>query len=293
MPFVLLHLSLLFGLCIPYTKAGLLLCLGSYCIRMFAIGGFYHRYFAHKTFKTSKTIEILFALIGTAAAQRGPIWWAAHHRGHHMFSDTPRDEHSPGQQGFMRSHILWFMSNKNFHTRYQFVKDLTKKKHLNYIDRFDGVIPLCYLGLLALFGYICQHATSIHLTPFSAMYWGFSVSTVLLLHATFSINSIGHIFGKRPYKTGDKSCNNWLLALLTLGEGWHNNHHYWPASARQGFHWRQIDVSYYGLLLMKALRLIKDVRNVPQSKINENKGEAASNAVDKKPVSEGAHTVFE
>ncbi|MDA8561648.1 acyl-CoA desaturase [Gammaproteobacteria bacterium] len=270
-PFIILHVSLIFGIFAPITTAGIVLCLASYFIRMFAITAFFHRYFAHKTFTTSKTIETLFALIGTSAAQRGPIWWASHHRGHHKYSDTQLDEHSPEKKGFIKSHMLWFMCNRNFHTRKSFVKDLLRKKNLQFIDRFDGIIPLCFLALLALLGYCAQHFTNINLTPFTAMYWGFAVPTVLLLHATFSINSFGHTFGKKVYKTGDGSRNNWVLAIITLGEGWHNNHHHWPISAKQGFKWQQIDISYYCLLLMKKLRLIKDIKIVPMSKLDKNK----------------------
>lgn len=167
--------------------------------------------------------------------------------------------------------MLWFMSNKNFHVGREYVKDLLKKQHLVLIDRFDGVIPLLYLLIMAAIGFVCQHYTAIELTPLTAMYWGFSVSTVLLLHATFAINSVGHTIGKKVYQTGDDSRNNWFLAIITLGEGWHNNHHHWPISARQGFHWAQIDISYYILLLLKRMKLISAIINVPQAKINENK----------------------
>lgn len=276
LPFLLLHLSLGLVLFIKISIAGVVICFLSYFIRMFAITGFFHRYFSHKTFSTTKSIEIIFAFIGTCSAQRGPIWWASHHRAHHKHSDTPQDQHTPIHHSFLRSHMGWFMSNKNFHVQKNYVKDLEKKPHLQLIDRFDGIIPLIYLAILAIIGYCFEHYTHVQLTPFSAMFWGFSVSTILLLHATFAINSIGHLFGNRTYNTMDESRNNLVLALITLGEGWHNNHHHWPISAKQGFHWQQIDISYWMLCLMKKLHLISDIKNIPNNKINKNKVICAS-----------------
>ena len=268
-PFIGLHVLLFAGYWIGVNGTCLIFCLSSYFIRMFAITAFFHRYFSHNTFKTSKIVEILFGLLGTASAQRGPIWWAAHHRRHHQTSDTYQDTHSPHTQGFLKSHMLWFMSNKNYHTQSECVSDLLRKQHLLWIDRFDGIIPFIYMLMVGCLGAFIGRYTSLPIGFFSAIYWGFIVSTVLVLHATFAINSFGHYFGKKVYATGDESRNNWLLAIITLGEGWHNNHHHWPISAKQGFSKYQIDISYYLLVLMRKLGIVSQIKNIPNHKIDE------------------------
>ena len=219
---------------------------------MFAITGFYHRYFSHRSFQTSRPMQFLFAVIGASSVQRGPLWWAAHHRKHHRHSDTEHDVHSPHHHGFWWSHVGWITSPANFPTDYSQVPDLAKYPELRFIDRFDTLVPL----LLALALY--------WIGGLPYLIWGFFISSVVLFHFTCSINSLAHIWGGQRYYTSDQSRNNLFLALLTFGEGWHNNHHKYPGSSRQGFFWWEIDLTYYGLKLLASLRLITDLRPVPE-----------------------------
>jgi stearoyl-CoA desaturase (delta-9 desaturase) len=233
---------------------------------MFAITAFYHRYFAHKSFKTSRPVQFIFAVIGAASTQRGPIWWAAHHRNHHRHADTGQDPHSP-REGFMWSHVGWFLSKRHFHVDYGLVKDLSRYPELRWLDRFDIVIPL--LLILSLFGlgeWLNWLNPEFQTSGWQMVVWGYFISTVVLLHATLLINSLAHRWGKRRYETGDDSRNNFLLALLTLGEGWHNNHHYHASSARQGFYWWEVDISFYILCLMNKIGLIWDMRTISVDK---------------------------
>ena len=219
---------------------------------MFAITGFYHRYFSHRSFQTSRAMQFLFAVIGASSVQRGPLWWAAHHRKHHRHSDTEHDVHSPHHHGFWWSHVGWITSPANFPTDYSQVPDLAKYPELRFIDRFDTLVPLLLAFALYWIGGL----------PY--LIWGFFISSVVLFHFTCSINSLAHIWGGQRYDTSDQSRNNLFLALLTFGEGWHNNHHKYPGSSRQGFFWWEIDLTYYGLKLLASIRLITDLRPVPE-----------------------------
>jgi stearoyl-CoA desaturase (delta-9 desaturase) len=230
---------------------------------MFAITGFYHRYFSHKAFKTSRIIQFIFAVIGASAVQRGPIWWAAHHRGHHVHSDTEHDKHSPKSHGFFWSHVGWFLSKANFMTHQKLVKELIRFPELRLIDRFDILIPIITcIGLFFLGQYLGTNFPQLMTNGWQLVVWGFILSTVLLYHTTFLVNSVAHIWGKKRYKTKDSSKNNMLIALLTFGEGWHNNHHHFPGSANQGFYWWEIDITYYLLKFMSFLGLIWDIRKI-------------------------------
>ncbi len=271
-PFVLLHLSFFFVFLVGWSPVAIITALVLYAVRMFAITGFYHRYFSHKAFKTSRIVQFVFALIGASSVQRGPLWWAAHHRVHHVNSDSDNDEHSPRLHGFLWSHMGWFLSRHNFSTNLNRISDFAKYPELRFIDRFDILIPVL-LGL-SLFG---SGELISHLYPeagtngWQMLVWGFVISTLALYHVTFTINSLAHTIGKRRFKTRDDSRNNWFLALLTFGEGWHNNHHYYPGSARQGFRWWEIDISYYILKLLQFIGLIWDLRPVPERVIQEYK----------------------
>ena len=235
-----------------------------YVVRMFAITGFYHRYFSHRTFKTSRLGQFIFGLMGASAVQRGPIWWAAHHRHHHVHSDKSDDVHSPVQHGFFWSHMGWFMSLEHYAPDFSRVKDLLKYPELRFLDRFDVVVPTILGVGVFLFGVLLKHvAPGFHTTGWQMLVWGFFVSTVLLYHGTYTINSLSHVFGSRRYKTGDASRNNPWLAIITLGEGWHNNHHHYPGSVRQGFYWWEFDFTFYLLKLMSFFGLIWDLRPVP------------------------------
>ena len=263
-PFVMLHLACFGIIYVGFSWFALLFALALYVFRMFAITAFYHRYFAHKAFKTSRIGQFIFAVLGASAVQRGPLWWASHHRNHHAHSDEVVDAHSPHQHGFLWSHIGWFLSRANFSTQLDRVKELAHFPELRFLDRFDVVIPIALGASIYWLGeMLALTAPHLNTNGFQLFIWGFILSTVLLYHGTFCVNSLAHVWGKRRYATRDHSRNNALIALITLGEGWHNNHHHFPGSAKQGFYWWEIDFTYYGLRLLAALGIIWDLKTVP------------------------------
>jgi stearoyl-CoA desaturase (delta-9 desaturase) len=205
------------------------------------------------------------------AVQRGPLWWATHHRQHHMYADEYEDAHSPVRHGFLWSHIGWFMSKKHYYYNPERVSDLTRFPELVFLDRFDSLIPNLLGVSLFVSGVLMQHyAPDMGTNGWQMLVWGFSISTIAVFHTTVSINSISHRWGKRRYETKDNSHNSLFLALLTLGEGWHNNHHHYPGTARQGFKWWEIDITFYVLKIMERLRIISDVRGVPKAILDKN-----------------------
>lgn len=264
LPFILLHLACFTVFFVGFSPTALIIAVLLYALRMFAITGFYHRYFAHKAFKTSRFVQFIFAFLAASSAQRGPLWWASHHRHHHANSDKPDDSHSPVQRGFFWSHISWFLTNKNFNSKNERVKDLLVYPELKFLDRFDVIAPLFLAASLYVLGAALEiYAPHLQTSGLQLLVWGFVISTVVLYHMTFTVNSLAHVWGKRRFNTSDQSRNNSLIALLTLGEGWHNNHHHFPSAARQGFYWWEIDLTYYGLKILSALGLIWDLRKVP------------------------------
>jgi stearoyl-CoA desaturase (delta-9 desaturase) len=264
LPFVALHLACLGVIWVGWSPFAVGLALALYLLRMFAITAFYHRYFSHRAFKTSRAAQLVFAVLGNSSVQRGPLWWAAHHREHHQNADTPEDTHSPTLHGFWWSHVGWFLTRQNFRTRVERVRDLARYPELRFLDRFDVLVPLAGLGLVWLLGAALERwAPGLGTSGAQLVVWSL-VSTVVLFHATFTINSLAHVYGSRRYETQDTSRNNFLLALLTLGEGWHNNHHYYQSSARQGFRWWELDLSWYALLLLEKLGIVWDLRGVPE-----------------------------
>lgn len=264
LPFILLHLACFTVFFVGFSATALIIAVLLYALRMFAITGFYHRYFAHKAFKTSRFVQFIFAFLAASSAQRGPLWWASHHRHHHANSDKPEDSHSPVQRGFFWSHISWFLTNKNFNSKNERVKDLLVYPELKFLDRFDVIAPLFLAASLYVLGAALEiYAPHLQTSGLQLLVWGFVISTVVLYHMTFTVNSLAHVWGKRRFNTSDQSRNNSLIALLTLGEGWHNNHHHFPSAARQGFYWWEIDLTYYGLKILSALGLIWDLRKVP------------------------------
>ena len=271
-PFIALHLSIIFVVIVGWSPVAVFTAAILYAVRMFAITGFYHRYFSHKTFKTSRFTQFIFAMIGASAVQRGPLWWAAHHRLHHANSDKEYDEHSPRRHGFLWSHMGWFLSRHNFATRLDRITDFARYPELRFIDRFDILIPfLLAIGLYVFGEWLAINYPELNTSGWQMVIWGFVISTVALYHVTFTINSLAHTIGKRRFKTKDDSRNNWFLALLTFGEGWHNNHHYYPGSARQGFTWWEIDFTYYLLRFMNSMGFIWDIRPVPERILHEHK----------------------
>jgi len=257
---------------VPISTTAVVVCIVSYSIRMFAITGFFHRYFAHKAFQTSRGMQALFAALGTAATQRGPLWWAAHQRHHHRHSDTEEDHHSP-LHGFWRSHCGWFLGEQNFDYDEKLIQDFSRYPELRWMDRFDSVVVLTYAALLFALGEALNHFfPSLGTSGIQLFIWGYVISTVALIHATLSINSLGHRFGSRRYETDDQSRNNWLLALFTFGEGWHNNHHAYPRMAKHGHRWWEFDITWQAIRLLRATGLAWDVvdyRNAAEKKEKE------------------------
>jgi len=261
--FVFLHAGCFGVFWVGWSWTAVAVAVALYWVRMFAITGFYHRYFSHRSFATSRPMQFLFGVLGSSAAQRGPLWWAYHHREHHQHSDKELDAHSPGRHGFWWAHIGWITSPRNFPTDYSRVKDLAKYPELVFLNRFDALVPLLLGAMLYGTGAWLAHAQpALGVTGAQLLVWGF-ISTVVLFHCTCFINSLAHVFGRQRYVTGDDSRNSFLLALLTLGEGWHNNHHHYMHSTRQGFYWWEIDLTYYALKVLSWTGLIWNLRPVP------------------------------
>jgi stearoyl-CoA desaturase (delta-9 desaturase) len=264
LPFIAIHAGCLAVIWVGVSTTAVVVAALLYALRMFAITGFYHRYFSHRAFRASRGVQFVLAVLGASAVQRGPLWWASHHRHHHAHSDEPVDAHSPRQHGFLWSHVGWFLARGNFVTRIDRVGDLAKFPELRFLDRYDGLVPLL-LGTV-LFGFgeaLAAFVPSLGTSGLQLLVWGFCISTVALYHATFTINSVAHRFGTRRYATNDDSRNSALLAMLAFGEGWHNNHHHYPGAARQGFYWWEVDLTWYGLKALAALGVIHDLRDVP------------------------------
>ncbi|MBS0367138.1 MAG: acyl-CoA desaturase [Proteobacteria bacterium] len=263
-PFIALHLACLAVLWVGASRVALAVAAILYAVRMFAITAFYHRYFAHRTFRTSRALQFVFACLGASCVQRGPLWWAAHHRRHHSYADTERDPHSPRLQGFLWSHMGWFLTPQGFRTDWKRISDFARYPELRWLDRYDVVVPVALGAILYLLGtLLAWRAPRLGTSGGQLLTWGLCVSTVVLFHATVTINSLCHRFGTRRFQTHDDSRNNPWLALLTFGEGWHNNHHYFPGSARQGFRWWEVDLTYYGLQLLETLGLVQGLKPVP------------------------------
>jgi stearoyl-CoA desaturase (Delta-9 desaturase) len=263
-PFIGLHLACFAVIWVGISWISVIVALIAYAVRMFAITGLYHRYFSHRAFKTSRLGQFIFGVLGASAVQRGPIWWAAHHRHHHAHSDQEGDIHSPQQVGFWKAHMGWFLTQRGFAPDMKYVRDLMKFRELRWLDRFDIAVPvLLGVGMFLLGMLLERTAPHLETNGWQMLVWGFFISTVLCYHGTYTINSLSHVFGRQRYRTGDTSRNNWLLAIITLGEGWHNNHHFYPNSARQGFYWWEIDISYYVLKMLSWMGIIWDLKPVP------------------------------
>lgn len=263
-PFVVLHAGCLLAFVVGWSwtavVAGFLLVV----VRATFVTAFYHRYFSHKAFRTSRPAQFVFAVLGNTAVQRGPLWWAAHHRQHHRVTDQEGDPHSPVVRNLWWSHIGWLTDAKNFPMDPRAIPDLIRYPELRWLDRFDTLVPLLYaVGLWAAGAWLESAAPGLGTTGPQMLVWGFFVSTTLLFHATSLVNSGAHTFGKRRFPTEDDSRNSFLIALVTMGEGWHNNHHYYPGAARQGFYWWELDLTYYLLKLLSWTGLIWGLNPVP------------------------------
>jgi stearoyl-CoA desaturase (delta-9 desaturase) len=272
--FVALHLAAVAGvILLGWSWRGAALALGVYFARMVAVTAGYHRYFSHRAFKTSRPFQFLLALGAQSSAQKGVIWWASHHRWHHKYSDTDKDVHSVRQRGFWHAHVGWILGPGWNDSNPASVADLAKFPELRFLNRaFFEMLPAVALGLaLLLLG-------GVH-----AFVWGFLVSTVMLWHGSFAVNSLAHLVGKRRYATTDDSRNSFTLAIFTTGEGWHNNHHHYMSSANQGFRWWEVDITFYVLLLLERLGLVWDLRRPPREALAATAEVAAAPAA---PVAE-------
>jgi len=263
--FFLMHLSPLLAIWAGVSWIAVMVCVLAYYVRMFGITAGYHRYFSHRTFKTSRPFQFALAFLGASAAQKGPLWWAAHHRTHHQHSDTQEDIHSPGLKGFWWSHVGWILCNKYNPTESKLVRDFERYPELRFLNKHYLIPPFTFATCIFALGYVLNHFfPGLGTSSFQMLVWGFFVSTIFLYHGTFAINSLTHVIGRRRYKTGDDSRNNWLLALFTMGEGWHNNHHYYPSSEKQGFYWWEIDMSHYLLKCLSWVGIVWDLKRPPK-----------------------------
>lgn len=253
--FIIISLTPLFAFTVPFSWELVGIAILTYSLRMFGITGVYHRYFSHNAYKTSRVFQFILAWIGAIAMQKGPIWWAAHHRNHHKYSDTEKDLHSP-KNGFWYSHMLWFLVDDFNEYDPKIIKDYMKYPEIVWMDKYHWVPPLAFSIVLGLISW-------------PVLVWGYGVANFISGHATWTINSLAHVYGKQRFNTGDTSRNNLWLALLTFGEGWHNNHHYYRHSANQGFYWWEIDITFYALKVLSWFGLIWDLKTVPAHVLEE------------------------
>jgi stearoyl-CoA desaturase (delta-9 desaturase) len=251
-PFILVHLGCFAAILTGVTWQALALCVTLYWLRIFAIGAGYHRYFSHRSYSTSRAFQFVLAFMSQTTTQKSVIWWASKHRHHHLYSDTGHDVHSPRHHGFIYSHLGWIFSRKHDEPDFAKVSDLTRYPELMWLHKFEVLPAVLLAGLCFL------------LAGWSGLVVGFLWSTVLVYHATFCINSLAHVSGRKRYVTGDDSRNNWLLAIFTMGEGWHNNHHAYQSSVRQGFKWWEFDPTYYLLRALSWTGLVWDLKTPPE-----------------------------
>jgi len=247
-PFLVLHASVLLVLTVPFSLSMIGWLAGSYFLRMFGVTGGYHRYFSHRSYKLNRFWQFCLAFLAQTSGQKGALWWAAHHRDHHLYSDRKEDLHSPVHEGFWWSHLGWILSDEYDDYDPKRIADLVKYPELRWLDKFHLVPTILYAVAIYYVG------------GYPALVWGYLVATVALYHGTFLINSLSHIWGTRRFATPDESRNNFWLALVTMGEGWHNNHHYYMASVRQGIRWWEVDLTWYVLKVLSWFRITRELR---------------------------------
>lgn len=260
-PFLSVHLGCLLLFWTGIGPVAAAVGLVSLAVRMFGLTGGYHRYFCHRSYETGRAFQFVLGWIGASAAQMGPLWWASHHRHHHREADTEGDVHPPGVKGFFWAHMGWVMSPSNADTDYSRVSDLAVYPELRWLNRYHWVPPLLLaVGLWGLGTYLAAAWPQAATSGLQMLAVGFFLSTTLLYHVTFAVNSLGHTLGGRRYDTRENSRNSLLLALVTGGEGWHNNHHRYPGSERQGFYWWEIDLTHYALVALSWIGLVRNLR---------------------------------
>jgi fatty-acid desaturase len=215
------------------------------------IGIGYHRLLTHRGFKAPRFVEYFLTTCGALALQGGPIAWVANHRQHHSLAERAGDPHSP-REGFWWSHMGWITNGVSDHREIESngrrVPDLSSDSFHTWISRWNYIPQIILAALLYAMGGM----------PF--VLWGIFVRVVFSWHATCFVNSAAHVWGRRRFETLDNSRNNWWVALMTFGEGWHNNHHAHPSSARHGLAWFEIDINWYGIWILRKLRLVDKVR---------------------------------
>ncbi len=255
-PFILSHLAVFGAIWSGVTWQAAVLCAALFLARIWGVTAGYHRYFSHRTYKTSRAFQFFLAFLAQSSSQKGVLWWAGHHRVHHKLSDQPGDVHSPIQNSFLYAHVGWIFADTE-ETRWDKIRDFAKYPELRWLNKYWAVPPtVVAVACLLIAGW-------------SGLFIGFFLSTVLVWHTTFLINSATHVWGKKRFDTGDASRNNMVTALLTLGEGWHNNHHHYQSSCRNGFYWWEIDVTYYVLKMLSWVGLVWDLRAVPEHVLEE------------------------
>ncbi|HVI91932.1 MAG TPA: acyl-CoA desaturase [Dongiaceae bacterium] len=251
-PFVLVHLACVAVIWSGVTWQAAVLGFTLYWLRMFGIGAGYHRYFSHRAYSTGRVFQFILACLAQSSAQKSVLWWAEKHRHHHLYSDLPQDVHSPRQKGFLYSHVGWIFARGHDGTDLAKIKDFARYPELMWLHRLEQLPAVILAGLCFL------------IAGWPGLVVGFFCSTVLVYHTTFCINSLAHVCGSKRYLTGDDSRNNWLLALMTMGEGWHNNHHAYQSSVRQGFRWWEVDATFYILKLLSWLGIVWNLKSPPQ-----------------------------
>lgn len=266
-PFIALHLACFAVIWVGVSAVAVWIAVASYLLRAFAISAFYHRGFSHRAFEAGRVTRFVFAVLGAAATQRGPLWWVAHHRLHHQHADSVVDPHS-SPRGFWWSHLGWFLSRAGFRTPLHRVRDLARYPEMRWLNRFDLVAPVGYAAVMYLLG-VALSGPFPETNGWQTLVWGYVIATVALMHATFCVNSLSHRVGSRRFETRNLSRNNGWLALATMGEGWHNNHHRHASSARLGFYWWELDLGYLGLKLLGKLGLVWNLRTPPQAVLRE------------------------
>lgn len=226
----------------------------SHFVRAIGLTLAFHRHFAHRAFEMHRAARFCWTWTGTAAMQKGPLWWAGHHVNHHRFADRAGDPHSPLVSGFYYAHVGWFLDDAR-HDRLEssnpVMRDFSTAPEIVWLDRYFFVPPLLLALAMFLIGGM----------PW--LVWGFCLPTVTLSHATFAINTVNHMFGSRRFETIDDSRNNPLTALFAVGEGWHNNHHRYQRAARNGFYWWELDPTWYVIKAMSLLGLAWGLQPVP------------------------------
>lgn len=255
------HLACLGAFRTGVSTVAALVAIGAYVVRAWGVTAGFHRLLAHNAFRTGRFTRFIMTLLGSLAVQGGPLWWVSHHRNHHRYTETPKDIHSPTNNGFWYSHIGWMSDKACFEGNASNVKELHKYPEIKALQRFYPLLILAQALFFFGLGWTLNFFwPQLGTSGTQMLVWGFFISTVLLWHATFMVNSVCHIWGQKPYDAGDDSTNNWIVATLTLGEGWHNNHHKFSYSARHGLEWWQLDITYLSLRVLEALGLVRDLK---------------------------------